>query len=99
MELTQSDYEDRKSRVDAGTGDDEDARLVKHYERQGFTWDGNRTETSSDTTPNKRKRSVRQSLSTAPTTSRPSSKDRTESSTVPSTGGSGPTSESSGASE
>lgn len=37
MEMTQQDYDDRKARVDAGTGDDEDARLVKEYERQGFT--------------------------------------------------------------
>jgi hypothetical protein len=37
MELTQQDYEERKAHVDDGTADDEDRRLVKHYERQGFT--------------------------------------------------------------
>lgn len=36
MELTQKDYNERKARLDAGTGDDEDARLVKLYEREGF---------------------------------------------------------------
>lgn len=99
MELTQEGYEWCKRRVLSGKGDDEDARLVKLYEKEGFTWDGNRTETSSDSTPSKRKRSVRQSPSTAPTTSHPSSKDRTDDSTVPSTGGHGPTNESSGTSE
>jgi hypothetical protein len=37
MELTQKDYDDRKARVAKGEGDDEDARLVKHYEANGFT--------------------------------------------------------------
>jgi hypothetical protein len=37
MKMTQQDYDARKARVDAGQGDDEDARLVKEYERQGFT--------------------------------------------------------------
>lgn len=36
MELTQADYDERKNRVNAGSGDDEDARLVKHYEDNGF---------------------------------------------------------------
>lgn len=36
MELTQSDYDERKARVADGTADDEDRRLVKHYEREGF---------------------------------------------------------------
>lgn len=36
MQLTQKDYDERKQRVDAGDGDDEDARLVKHYEAEGF---------------------------------------------------------------
>lgn len=40
MKLTQKDYDTRKARVVAGAGDDEDARLVKHYERQGFTTEG-----------------------------------------------------------
>lgn len=32
MEFTKKDYEDRKSRIDAGEGSDEDRRLVKLYE-------------------------------------------------------------------
>jgi hypothetical protein len=36
MEMTQRDYDDRKKRVDDGTGDDEDARLVKLYESEGY---------------------------------------------------------------
>lgn len=37
MELTQRDFDERKARVDQGTGDDEDARLVKQYEQAGYT--------------------------------------------------------------
>lgn len=37
MELTQKDYEERVNRVAAGNGDDEDLRLVKHYEDEGFS--------------------------------------------------------------
>ncbi len=37
MELTQKDYEERVNRVAAGQGDDEDLRLIKHYESQGFS--------------------------------------------------------------
>jgi hypothetical protein len=40
VELTQRDYDERKARVDKGEGDDEDARLVKHYEANGFTTEG-----------------------------------------------------------
>ena len=36
MEMTQQDFEARKQRVDAGVGTDEDARLVKLYEREGY---------------------------------------------------------------
>lgn len=36
MEMTQSDYDERLTRVADGTADDEDRRLVKHYEREGF---------------------------------------------------------------
>jgi hypothetical protein len=36
MELTQDDFEERLSRVEDGTADDEDHRLVKHYRREGF---------------------------------------------------------------
>jgi hypothetical protein len=36
MEMTQDDFEERLSRVEDGTADDEDRRLVKHYRREGF---------------------------------------------------------------
>ncbi len=36
MELTQQDFEERLARVEAGTADDEDRRLVKHYRREGY---------------------------------------------------------------
>lgn len=36
MDMTQSDYDERLTRVAEGTADDEDRRLVKHYEREGF---------------------------------------------------------------
>lgn len=34
MKVTKKDYEERKARVDNGEGSDEDARLVKQYERE-----------------------------------------------------------------
>lgn len=39
MEMTQQDYDDRKTRVAAGNGTDEDLRLVKLYESEGFSSD------------------------------------------------------------
>jgi hypothetical protein len=38
MRLTQRDYEERQARLADGTSPDpdDDRRLVKHYERQGF---------------------------------------------------------------
>lgn len=36
MELTQADYDERAARIDAGTADDDDRRLVELYEREGF---------------------------------------------------------------
>lgn len=39
MEMTQTDYEERKQRIADGEGTDEDRRLVKHYEREGATSD------------------------------------------------------------
>jgi hypothetical protein len=36
MELTQRDYDERKARVEQGIGDDDDRRLVKQYESEGF---------------------------------------------------------------
>lgn len=37
MELTQHDYDERVARVAAGTGTDDDLRLIKHYEANGFS--------------------------------------------------------------
>lgn len=37
MKMTQQDYDDRKARADKGEGSDEDTRLVKLYEREGYT--------------------------------------------------------------
>lgn len=37
MKMTQSDYEERKARVESGAADDNDRRLVEHYEREGWT--------------------------------------------------------------
>lgn len=37
VKLTQGDYEARVARRDAGQHDDEDLRLIEHYEAQGFT--------------------------------------------------------------
>jgi len=36
MQMTQQDFEERLARVDDGTADDEDRRLVKHYRREGY---------------------------------------------------------------
>lgn len=36
MKLTQKDFEARLARVDEGTADDEDRRLIKHYRREGY---------------------------------------------------------------
>jgi len=99
MELTQEDYEERKSRVETGMGDDDDARLVKLYEREGFTWDGRAMETSSGSTPSKPKRNTSASRSSARTTPRRSNKSVADATTVLSTDGPGQTSASSGDSE
>lgn len=36
MKLEQQDYEDRKTRVASGAASDDDCRLVKLYEREGY---------------------------------------------------------------
>lgn len=54
MQMTQADYNDRKRRVDNGEGDDEDARLVKQYEAEGYTVEGkadNQPTPAPETTP------------------------------------------------
>ena len=37
MEMTQHDLDARAQRVDAGVGTDEDARLIKQYQRDGWS--------------------------------------------------------------
>lgn len=46
MELTQQDFEQRMDRRDAGQASDEDARLIEHYEREGFIREPKATDTS-----------------------------------------------------
>ncbi len=97
MQLTQEDYEDRKHRVDTDQGDDEDRRLVKHYEREGHTVReggdrpsaGNNSSTSREVTSNPFETSGNVDPSSARTTVNPSKTDRTASSTAASTAGSG----------
>jgi hypothetical protein len=36
MEMTQRDFDERLARVEDGSADDEDLRLIKHYRREGF---------------------------------------------------------------
>jgi hypothetical protein len=40
MELTQQDFEERLARVDDGTADDEDQRLVRLYRNEGYVAGG-----------------------------------------------------------
>lgn len=37
MELTQQDYDERRARLGTPDATDEDRRLVKHYEQNGFS--------------------------------------------------------------
>lgn len=77
MQLTQQDYDARKQRVEDGTGDDEDARLVKHYESEGFEWRGKSSKTSSEATPSSGAQTPSDRQSTAPTTGNPSNLSET----------------------
>jgi hypothetical protein len=36
MQMTQQDFEERLARLDDGSADDEDRRLIKHYRREGY---------------------------------------------------------------
>lgn len=40
MQMTQKDYDERKARVNDGVATDEDLRLVKQYEAEGFREQG-----------------------------------------------------------
>lgn len=53
MQLTQQDYNDRKARVDDDTATDEDRRLIKHYENEGFTRKDEAPEAGADDGQNK----------------------------------------------
>jgi hypothetical protein len=37
MRMTQADYDERKQRQNDGVADDEDRRLIKQYEQDGYT--------------------------------------------------------------
>ncbi len=87
--LSQQDYEERKSRQSDGTASDEDLRLVKHYEREGYECRGSNSETSS-APESKTTETVNDGHpSSARTTGSPSKRARTDSSTVRPTGGPG----------
>lgn len=92
MELNQADYEERKRRVDAGEGDDDDQRLVKLYEREGYTCrpGGSPSGGSSTSTPSSGDESGKSRRSTARTTEKPSKTSETGDGGVPPTGGAGP---------
>jgi hypothetical protein len=89
MQLTQQDYDARKARVEDGTGDDEDARLVKHYEAEGYEWRGNSSQTSADSTPNSVDSTPNNLPSTAPTTDSHSKQSEAGDSTASRTDGAG----------
>jgi hypothetical protein len=74
MELTQKDYDERKRRLADGTSQnpDEDTRLVEHYEREGYEWDGNSSGNSAGSTPNESSSNEPGSPSTVPSTDGPS---------------------------
>ena len=95
VQLTQQDYDERKQRVEDGTGDDEDRRLVKHYESEGFEWRGNSSQPSDETTQRKPDASEMNHPSTAPTTGNPSKTSEAGDSTAGSTAGAGRTGKSS----
>lgn len=99
MELTQGDYEERKARTLAGQGTDDDTRLVKLYEREGFECRGSSTEKSSSSTESNEPSIETVNQSSAPTTAPLFGKPPTASSTVRRTGGRGRTSASSDAAE
>lgn len=93
MKLTQKDYEERLKRLaeESGTSEqrDEDRRLVKLYEREGYSCPGSSTETSSGEQPKTSETNETPARRTARTTERTSKNEQTESSTARSTAGSG----------
>jgi hypothetical protein len=80
MDMSQQDYDARKQRIEGGTATDEDRRLVKQYEKEGYTWGGTRTAGSSEETPKTPSGDAAGPSSTAPTTANPSNKDATRAS-------------------
>ncbi len=56
MDLTQKDYDERVNRRAAGQATDEDLRLIKHYEDEGFSTredsTGKREQAAADDTTN-----------------------------------------------
>ena len=83
--MTQGDYEQRKARQDAGEPTDEDLRLIKQYEQEGYSCRGNNSAESPETTSTNSEPVSNGDSSTAPSTESPSRKGAsTGSATVPS---------------
>jgi hypothetical protein len=72
MQMTQSDYEDRKNREAAGNATDEDHRLIALYEQEGYECRGSNSEHSPGATPMTSELGGNEDSSTAPTTENPS---------------------------
>lgn len=78
MDMTQADYIERRKRTTAGTGTDEDRRLIKLYEKEGFSWDGRSSEPSTPGTPESTSTSRPAPRSNARSTSTRSNKGRSK---------------------
>jgi hypothetical protein len=68
MQMTQSDYEDRKNREAAGNATDEDHRLIALYEQEGYECRGSNSEHSPGATPMTSEPGGNEDSSTAQTT-------------------------------
>lgn len=76
--MTQKDYDDRKNRYAAGNATDEDLRLIKQYEREGYEWGGSKSAGSPATTTTSNEPAPSAGRSTVPTTDTPSKKDESQ---------------------
>ena len=70
--MTQGDYEQRKARQDAGEPTDEDLRLIKQYEREGYSCRGSNSAESPETTSTSSEPAGSEDSSTARTMEHPS---------------------------
>jgi len=78
MDMTQADYIERRKRATAGDASDEDRRLIKLYEKEGFSWDGPSSEPSTPGTPESTSTSKPAPRSNARSTSTRSNKGRSK---------------------